>query len=166
VTTELIGAEAERERRILDDDWWRTSDLGYLDEEGRVFIVGRASETIITGGTNIQPVEIERAFEERSDVREAIVVGVPDAQWGETPAALVHVPRTGETDLDELVNWIRGRLAGFKRPRHIFISDEPIPRASGEAKVARGEMKRTLQEWVADPAQIPPHVTKVGQSHG
>jgi acyl-CoA synthetase (AMP-forming)/AMP-acid ligase II len=166
VTTDLIGAEQERERRLLDDGWWRTSDVGYLDDEGRVFIVGRASETIITGGTNIQPVEIERAFEERPDVREAIVVGVPDAQWGETPAALVHVPAAAETDLDELVSWIGGRLAGFKRPRHIFVSAEPIPRASGEAKVARGELKRTVQEWVADPTRVPPHVTKVVQSRG
>lgn len=161
VTTALLGAEAERERRLLDDGWWRTGDLGYLDDEGRVFIVGRASETIITGGTNIQPVEIERAFEERSDVREAIVVGVPDPEWGETPAALVYLPVAGETDLDELASWIRRRLAGFKRPRHIFVSAQPIPRASGEAKVARGELKRTLQEWVADPARVPPHVTKV-----
>lgn len=166
VTPELIGAEAERERRLLDDGWWRTSDLGYLDAEGRVYIVGRASETIITGGTNIQPVEVERAFEERGDVREAIVVGVPDAQWGETPAALVHLPELAEADLDELIVWMRGRLAGFKRPRHIFVSAEPIPRASGEAKVARGEMKRTLQEWVADPSSVPSHITKVVQSGG
>ncbi len=166
ITTELIGADDERSRRLLDDGWWRTSDLGYLDDEGRVFIVGRASETIITGGTNIQPVEIERAFEERADVREAIVVGVPDAQWGETPAALVHIPRLAETDLDEVVGWIRGRLAGFKRPRHIFVSAEPIPRASGEAKVARGDMKRMLREWVADPSRIPAHVTKVVRSGG
>lgn len=166
VTVDLIGAEAERERRMLEDGWWRTSDLGYLDEEGRVYIVGRASETIITGGTNIQPVEIERAFEERPDVREAVVVGVPDPQWGETPAALVHLPELAMTDLDELVSWLRGRLAGFKRPRHIYVSAEPIPRASGEAKVARGEMKRTLQEWVADPSRVPSHVTKVVQSGG
>jgi fatty-acyl-CoA synthase len=166
VTTGLIGAEAERERRILDDGWWRTSDLGYLDDEGRVFIVGRASETIITGGTNIQPVEIERAFEERPDVREAIVVGVPDEQWGETPAALVYLPSAGDVDLSELVGWMRGRLAGFKRPGHLFVSAEPIPRASGEAKVARGELKRVLQGWVSDPATVPDHVRKVVQSRG
>ena len=166
VTTQLIGAEEERQRRLLEGGWWRTSDLGYFDEEGRVYLVGRASETIITGGTNIQPVEIERAFEERPEVREAVVVGVPDEQWGETPAALISLPSLAETDLAELASWIRGRLAGFKRPRHIFVSAEPIPRASGEAKVARGELKQTLREWVADPATVPPHVTKVVQSGG
>ena len=160
VTPDLIGAEHERERRLLDDGCLRTSGVGYL-EEGRVFIVGRASETIITGSTHIRPVEIERAFKERTDVREAIVVGVPDAQWRETPAALVHLPRPVETDLDERVRWMCCRLAGFKRPRHMFVSAEPIPRAWDEAKAARGEPTRTLQEWVADPNRIPPHLRKV-----
>ncbi len=161
VTTRLLGAEEERQRRLLDGGWWRTSDLGYFDDEGRVYLVGRASETIITGGTNIQPVEIERAFEERPDVREAIVVGVPDDQWGETPAALVSLPTLVDVDLTDLDRWIRGRLAGFKRPGHVFVSAEPIPRASGEAKVARGEMKQMLRTWVSDPTTVPTHVTKV-----
>jgi fatty-acyl-CoA synthase len=166
VTTQLIGAEDERRSRLLGGGWWRTSDLGYFDDEGRVYLVGRASETIITGGTNIQPVEIERAFEERPDVREAIVVGVPDEQWGETPAALVSLLSPADTELTELTSWVAGRLAGFKRPRHIFISAEPIPRASGEAKVARGEMKQVLRGWVAEPSSIPSHVTKVVQTRG
>ena len=92
VATALIGGEAEHAERLLPDGWWRTSDLGHFDDEGRLYIVGRASETIITGGTNIQPVEIERALEAHAVVREAVVVGVPDPEWGETPAAYVHVP--------------------------------------------------------------------------
>lgn len=169
VTTELIGAEAEREQRLLPGGWWRTSDLGHLDDEGRLFIVGRASETIITGGTNISPVEIERALEELDVVQEAVVVGVPDEQWGETPAALVHVPGmtgTGGHEADAVDTWMRRRLAGFKRPRHVFVSASPIPRASGESKVARGDLKRTLQNWVRDPAQVPGDVTKVGERRG
>ena len=164
VTTELLGAEAERESRLLPGGWWRTSDLGHTDDEGRIFIVGRASETIITGGTNISPVEIERALEELAEVQEAVVVGVPDDQWGETPAALVYMPVLQGSDSVDLMlvdRWVRSRLAGFKRPRHVFVSAQPIPRASGEAKVARGELKRTLQEWVRDPAAVPEHVTKV-----
>ncbi|MEU5047565.1 class I adenylate-forming enzyme family protein [Streptomyces griseorubiginosus] len=166
VTTGLIGSESEHADRLLPDGWWRTSDLGHFDEEGRVFIDGRASETIITGGTNIQPVEIERAFEEHPGVREAVVVGVPDEEWGETPAALVHVPDTGALEAEDLTQWVRGRLAGFKRPRHVYLSADPIPRASGESKIARGDIKRMVRAWVADPARVPANVTKVVNPRG
>ena len=161
VASELLGAAQEYEDRKLPDGWWRTSDICRFDEEGRAFIVGRASETIITGGTNIQPVEIERALEEHPDVHEAVVVGVPDERWGETPAALVHAPSLAGGPPDELPDWARSRLAGFKRPRHIFVSREPIPRRSGESKVARGDLKRLLAQWVSSAETIPPHVTKV-----
>jgi fatty-acyl-CoA synthase len=102
VATALIGGEAEHAERLLPDGWWRTSDLGHFDDEGRVYIVGRASETIITGGTNIQPVEIERALEAHVGVREAVVVGVPDPEWGETPAAYVHVDDLGDSTAAQL----------------------------------------------------------------
>ena len=162
LASELLGASAEYEERLLDDGWWRTSDVGRFDEEGRIWIIGRASETIITGGTNIQPVELERALEEHASVREAVVVGVPDAQWGETPAALVYAPELAADEAAELVPWLNGRLAGFKRPRHVYITSEPIPRLSAEAKIARGQIKRELAEWVST-AHAPDHVTKVVQ---
>ena len=104
----LLGAEAEHAERLLPDGWWRTSDLGHFDDEGRIYIVGRASETIITGGTNIQPVEIERALEAHASVREAVVVGVPDDRWGETPAAYVYVPELGARPRSRArLPWIR-----------------------------------------------------------
>ena len=157
----LLGAEAEYAERTLADGWWRTSDLGRFDDEGRAFIVGRASETIITGGTNIQPVELERALEEYAGVREAVVVGVPDEQWGETPAALVYAPGLDADRLAGLLPWVKTRLAGFKRPRHVYVSSEPLPRLSGEAKIARGQMKQMLAAWVAATEQLPTHVTKL-----
>ncbi|WNF00353.1 class I adenylate-forming enzyme family protein [Streptomyces luomodiensis] len=161
VTTELLGAEAERAGRLLADGWWRTSDLGHFDDEGRITIVGRASETIITGGTNIQPVEIERAFENHPAVRETVVVGVPDVQWGETPAALVHTPDIDALTKEDLDLWMSNRLARFKRPRHVYLSADPIPRASGESKIARGDIKKLLRGWVEDPTRVPNNVTKV-----
>ena len=163
IASRLLGAAAEYEERLLADGWWRTSDLGRFDEDGRASIIGRASETIITGGTNIQPVELERALEEHACVREAVVVGVPDEQWGETPAALVYAPELPADRAGELVPWMSGRLAGFKRPRHVYVTSQPIPRLSSEAKIARGQVKRTLTEWVASTAQLPDYVTKVDQ---
>ncbi|WP_326686177.1 acyl--CoA ligase [Streptomyces sp. NBC_01795] len=166
ITTELIGSESEHADRLLSEGWWRTADLAHFDEEGRVFIVGRASETIITGGTNIQPVEIERALEEHPKVRETVVVGVPDKEWGETPAALVHAPDLDALTAEDLNDWMRGRLAGFKRPRHVYLSADPIPRASGESKIARGDIKRMVRAWVDDPGRVPPNVTKVVNPRG
>ena len=161
IASELLGAPQEYRERKLADGWWRTSDLGRFDDEGRVYIVGRASETIITGGTNIQPVEIERALEKHADVAETIVVGVPDDRWGETPAALVHAPALAGGREHELADWARANLAGYKRPRYIFLSTEPIPRQSGESKPARGELKRLIRGWVESPESIPSHVDKV-----
>ena len=161
VASALLGAEAEHQRRQLGDGWWATSDLGRFDDEGRLYIVGRASEVIITGGTNIQPVEIERALEEHHQVVEAVVVGVPDHQWGETPAALVYAPDLVGGEPSELATWLRGRLVAFKRPRHLFVSAQPMPRLSSESKIARGELKRSITAWVSQPGQVPAHVTKV-----
>jgi acyl-CoA synthetase (AMP-forming)/AMP-acid ligase II len=161
IATQLLGAEAEHQNRLLDDGWWRTGDLGRFDDEGRAYIVGRVSEVIITGGTNIQPVEIERALEEHDQVVEAVVVGVPDEQWGETPAALVYAPELVDRPTEDFTRWVRGRLAGFKRPRHLYLSTRPLPRMSSEAKIARGEMKRTLAVWVSEPGHVPGYVTKV-----
>lgn len=161
VASTLLGAEAEHQERLLADGWWRTSDIGHLDDAGRIYIVGRASETIITGGTNIQPVEIERAYESHELVREAVVVGVPDHRWGETPAAYVHVPDLSDATAAELDVWVRDRLAGFKRPGHVFLSSDPIPRASGEAKIARGDIKKLVRGWVVEPGTVPSNVTVV-----
>jgi acyl-CoA synthetase (AMP-forming)/AMP-acid ligase II len=166
VATALIGGEAEHAERLLPDGWWRTSDLGHFDDEGRVYIVGRASETIITGGTNIQPVEIERALEAHAGVREAVVVGVPDPEWGETPAAYVHVEELSDATPAQLDEWLRSRLAGFKRPRHVFLSRDPIPRASGESKIARGDIKKLIRSWVAEPTSTPDNVTKAVKKRG
>lgn len=160
IASALVGGEAEHAERLLSDGWWRTSDLGHFDDEGRIYIVGRASETIITGGTNIQPVEIERALEDHPNVREAVVVGVPDQDWGETPAAYVHVKVLEKSTGDLLEEHLRSRLAGFKRPRHLFLSADPLPRASGESKIARGDVKRLVRAWVKDPRSTPHNVMK------
>jgi fatty-acyl-CoA synthase len=161
IAATLLGGEAEHAERLLPDGWWRTSDLGHFDDEGRIYIVGRASETIITGGTNIQPVEIERALEGHPNVREAVVVGVPDEDWGETPAAYVHVAVLHASTGEGLEEYLRSRLAGFKRPGHVFLSADPLPRASGESKIARGEVKRLVRSWVEDPSSRPQNVEKV-----
>jgi acyl-CoA synthetase (AMP-forming)/AMP-acid ligase II len=110
-----------------DDGWFRTRDLGYLDERGFVFLLGRADDVIIRGGENIMPTEIEQVLESHPAVLEAAVVGIPDEEWGEVLEAAI-VTRS-EVDPEELRSHVRARLAGYKVPRRVHAVDE-LPRNS------------------------------------
>ena len=151
---------------MLVDGWWRTSDLGHFDDQGRIYIVGRSSETIITGGTNIQPVEIERALEAHAAVQEAVVVGVPDPEWGETPAAYVHVHELSDSTRRELDTGSGRTSPASSGHAMSSVSLDPIPRASGESKIARGDMKKLIRSWVAEPGSTPDNVRKAVKSSG
>jgi fatty-acyl-CoA synthase len=149
IATTLIGAEEEYHERLLDGGWWRTGDTGRFDGAGRLFIEGRLSEVIISGGTNIHPTEIENALEEHPAVAEAVVVGVPDRRWGETPAAYMSAPGWGAAHADGFDEWMANSMSRFKRPRHVFVTSAPLPRASAEAKPARGDVRRLVEAWLA-----------------
>ena len=106
---------------------YTVGDLGYLDAEGYLFLTGRADDTIISGGVNVYPQEVERVLTEHPAVAEAMVYGVPNDEWGQEVRAAVVATDT----LDEqiLTEWCRERLAGFKRPRLIEFVDE-LPRTA------------------------------------
>jgi O-succinylbenzoic acid--CoA ligase len=107
----------------------RTGDLGYRDEAGRLYVVGRVDDVIVTGGENVRAGEVETTLRKHPTVRDAAVVGVDDPEWGERVAALV-VP-AGDArkaaDPDELRAFCRERLAGFKTPKTIRVADA-LPR--------------------------------------
>jgi fatty-acyl-CoA synthase len=120
--------------------WLRTGDLATVDAAGYVTIVDRRKDLIVSGGENISSVEVERAIEAHPAVLEAAVVGMADTRWGEVPRAFV-VPRAEHAvDVDELVAFVRERLAGFKVPRRVDIVDA-LPR-TGTGKI----QKTTLRE--------------------
>jgi O-succinylbenzoic acid--CoA ligase len=116
--------------------WFSTGDLGRLDADRNLEIVGRADDTIITGGENVYPVEVEAAIEENPEVVEAAVYGIEDPEWGQIVAAKVVAPGVDDQDLD----WfLRSRLAGFKIPtRWTFVAS--IPRTS-LGKIDRSRVK-------------------------
>jgi malonyl-CoA/methylmalonyl-CoA synthetase len=101
------------------DGWFRTGDLGTLDEDGYLTISGRAKELIITGGYNVYPREVEEALRTHPAVADAAVVGVASAQWGETVAAFVVLG--GTAGADELDAWCAERLVAYKRPREWHV---------------------------------------------
>ncbi|MFB6070895.1 MAG: class I adenylate-forming enzyme family protein [Halanaeroarchaeum sp.] len=113
-----------RESGPSDGGWFATGDLGYRDGAGRLFVVGRADDQIVTGGENVAPATVRRAIEGHPAVEAAAVVGLPDPEWGERVAALVV--RSGSVDADELDAYLRDRLADYQRPKTIgFATDLP-----------------------------------------
>jgi malonyl-CoA/methylmalonyl-CoA synthetase len=120
--------------------WFRTGDLGTLDERGYLRIEGRGKELIITGGYNVYPREVEELLLEHPAVAEVAVVGTPSEEWGETVAAFV-VPAVGERpDPDELLRFAADRLAPFKRPRILRFVDA-LPR-NALGKVLKHELSK------------------------
>lgn len=111
----------------------RTGDLGSLDERGRLVVLGRRTDTIVSGGENVAPAEVEAVLLDHPAVADAAVLGRADPEWGERVVARI-VARDGEpVDADALAAWCRQRLAGFKVPKAFETADAPLPRtASGK----------------------------------
>ena len=126
----------EATAEVLVDGWYHTGDLGSLDDEGYLSIVGRVRDIIRSGGETIAPTEVERALADHPDVGEIAVVGVPDLQWGEIVCAVV-VPRAGaRLELEALRQYAQQRLAGYKQPRRLELVDE-LPRTPATGQIQR-----------------------------
>ena len=122
----------EATRTAFVDGWLRTGDLGVLDVAGRLTFVDRLKELIISGGLNISPAEIEAVVGSIEGVAEVAVFGVPDAKFGETPAAVVVTTRADLT-AEEIIARCNSQLADYKVPRYLVLSTDPLPRmASGK----------------------------------
>jgi len=122
----------------LREGWFHTGDLGELDDEGYLSVVGRIKEVIRTGGESVAPAEVEAVLAAHPTVAEIAVVGIPDPQWGEVVCAVV-VPAPGATpQLADLQKHCEGRIAGFKKPRRLELA-QTLPRTA-----ATGQVQRTL----------------------
>jgi acyl-CoA synthetase (AMP-forming)/AMP-acid ligase II len=134
---------------VLDEQgWFPTKDIATLDEAGYLFITGRSDDTIIRGGENIAPAELEDVLVEHPHVHEVAVVGVPDAQWGQAIVAVV-VPAAGtEPDADELREHVRKALRGSRTPDRVVFRDELPTNATG--KLLRREIIEDLRNANAD----------------
>lgn len=121
------------------DGWYATGDLGRFDGDGHLWITGRRSDRIVTGGATVDPREVETALRAHPAVADVCVVGLPDAEWGEIVAAAV-VPVEGEFDPDEVAAWIHDRVSAAKRPRRWMRLDALPLNANG--KVDRGAVRR------------------------
>jgi O-succinylbenzoic acid--CoA ligase len=132
----------EATAQALRNGWLSTGDIGYLDEEGYLYVLDRRSDLIVSGGENVYPAEIEAVLLDHPQVLEAGVCGVADERWGRAPLAFVH-PRPGLTpSTDELRAFLAERLAHYKVPREIHLVG-PLPR-SAAGKLLRRDLPRLL----------------------
>ncbi len=115
----------EKTADSFNDNWFMTGDLGYQDvtDGGRLYIVGRSKELIITGGYNVYPKEVEDVLEGHPSVKEAAIVGLPDQDFGERVTGFVVIKNEAEVTSDELIAFCQERLARYKCPKKVFMVD-------------------------------------------
>jgi fatty-acyl-CoA synthase len=132
----------EANAKSFRNGWFRTGDLGHMDEQGFVYITGRASDMYISGGSNIYPREIEEKILTHPAIAEAAVLGVPDAVWGEIGVA-VCVAR-GSVDENELASYLAEKIPRYKMPKRFFFFEE-LPK-SGYGKVPKRLVRDELEK--------------------
>lgn len=123
----------------FQDGFMASGDVGYLDEAGRMFVVGRDDEMIVSGGENVYPIEVEKMLVSHPEVAEATVIGVDDEQYGQRLAAFVVLEKGAGATPDALKQHVRDNLANYKVPRDISVLDE-LPRGS-TGKILRKELE-------------------------
>lgn len=136
----------EQTDSVLKDGGYWTGDLGYMDEDGYLFLVDRSKDMIVSGGENVYSTEVEEVLYQHPAVLEAAAFGVPDEKWGEAVWAVV-VPREAHHNIDpnEIIEFCRERIAGYKVPKGIDLRTEALPK-SGPGKVLKRELRAPYWE--------------------
>jgi acyl-CoA synthetase (AMP-forming)/AMP-acid ligase II len=124
--------------------WHHTGDIGYLDEDGYLFLVDRAKDMVITGGFNVYSTEVEQALMAHPAIQDCAVIGLPDAKWGERVTAVLQVRSGQRLDVAEVTDFVKKRLGSVKAPKQIEVWDD-LPR-SKVGKVLKSEIKKELIE--------------------
>ena len=124
-------------------EWFRSGDIGYLDDDGFLYLTDRKKDMIISGGENIASSEVERVIYELRQVREVAVIGMPDQRWGERPVAVVVLADGAALELPDLTDHCRRHLAAFKVPKQLIIRDSLPRNPSGKVlkRVLRAELE-------------------------
>lgn len=129
------------------DGWFRTGDVGTLDNSGYLYVTGRASDMYISGGSNVHPREIEEELLHHPDIKEVAVLGMKDPLWGELGVAVFVAEGTTSLDGEDLQGWLGNRIARYKQPRH-YVAVQELPK-SAYGKIVKREIREMLvaQGW-------------------
>ncbi|MEK0174336.1 o-succinylbenzoate--CoA ligase [Tetragenococcus halophilus] len=130
------------DQKAFQTDWLKTGDLGYLDEEGFLYVVDRRNDLIISGGENIYPSEIESVVSELTGVQEVGVTNRSDDQWGEVPVAFIVKDTQNVLDEEMVQTYLKSRLASYKVPKKIYFVEQLPRNASNKL------MRYKLKEWL------------------
>ena len=130
--------------RVDSDGWFPTRDAGFVDEDGYLFLDGRADDVIVRGGENLSPGEIEDVLREHESVRDAAVVGMPSEEWGEAVAAAIEVSR--EVTVEALQSWVKDHMRSSRVPEQIQFWDELPYNETGKL------LRRVVKEAFAKPS--------------
>lgn len=142
--------DAEKTAQVMTaDGWLRTGDKGWMDEDGYIYLAGRSDDMIIRGGENISPAEVESVLSSHPKIEEAAIIGIADAKWGQVPRAIVVLKKQAVASPEEIMEYCRAELAGFKRPASVVFV-ESLPR-NQMGKV----LKKELRENYGEPEQKP-----------
>ncbi|MCO7175092.1 o-succinylbenzoate--CoA ligase [Sporolactobacillus kofuensis] len=121
---------ADATKQAFEDQWFLTGDIGYLDDDGFLFVLDRRKDLIISGGENIYPAEVESILNGFEGVQRAGVIGIPDTQWGHVPIAFVSLRHAEQFSEHALIDYCRGHLAHYKVPKRIYVIDQLPENAS------------------------------------
>ncbi|MEO1046263.1 MAG: class I adenylate-forming enzyme family protein [Pseudomonadota bacterium] len=141
---------------IMPDGYFRTGDLGYLDEDNYLFIVDRKKDIVIRGGENISCIEVEAAIYAHPDVAQACVFGLPDERFGEVPGAVYHMKEGKSLEPEALQEFLGQHLAPFKIPTRIWHSSEVLP-ILGTQKIDKVTLRKQYRELVAAEDRVSVH---------
>jgi long-chain acyl-CoA synthetase len=134
--------QPEETRSVFWEDWFRSGDIGMIDEEGYLYIVDRLKDMIITGGENVYPREVEEILYTRPEVEECTVIGLPDKEYGERVTAFI-IPKQGqEVDPTQLKSYLKTKLSPFKVPKEFIVVDD-LPKSSA-GKILKRELKQQV----------------------
>ena len=139
--------QEESTSQVIKNGWLFTGDLGYIDEDGYIFLSGRVKDFIKRGGEMISPEEVERVLESYPAIDEAAIIGIPDMDWGERVRAIVTLKQNHEFNELDIIEFCRTKLASFKKPESVVVVGE-LPRNS-LGKV----LKNTLRDKYSYPIE-------------
>ena len=133
----------EANAKSFRDGWFRTGDLGHVDEEGFLYITGRASDMYISGGSNVYPRETEEKILTHPAIAEVAILGVPDRTWGEVGVAVCVLRPEAVLNERELLAWLDGKVSRYKLPKRVFFWDA-LPK-SGYGKITKKDVRAELE---------------------